>query len=82
MVFGDSMMVVREVRNLAKNRKNPATKTHHILKCIVNEYKVINFLYVLRENNKQTDTMANKGVGLNCGVLVCDQKVYKRNWIP
>ena len=32
VVFGDSMMVIREARNLEKNRKNPTTKTHHILK--------------------------------------------------
>ena len=82
MVFGDLMMVVREARNLTKNHKNQETKKHHILKCIVNEYKAINFLHLLRANNQQADIMANKGVGLDCGVLVCDQKVYKRKWIP
>ena len=73
VVFGDSIMVIREAWKLMRNRKNPATKTYHLLKCIVNESKAINFLHVLRENNKQADTMANKGVGLDCGDLVCDQ---------
>ena len=82
VVFGVSIMVVREVRNMMKNRKNPSTKIHHLLKCIVNEYKAINFLHVLKENNQQADTMANKGIGLDCGFLVYDQKVYKTNWIP
>ena len=58
---------------LTRNRNNPVTKTHHLLKCIVNEYKAINFLHVLRKINKQANIMANKGVGLDCGYLVCDQ---------
>ena len=33
----------------------------------------------VESNNQQANTMANKGVGLDCGVLVCDQKVYERN---
>ena len=82
MVFGDSMMVVMEARNLMKNGKISVTKTHHILKCMVNEYKAINFLHLLRATNQQEDIMANKGVDLECGVLVCDQKVFMRNWIP
>ena len=61
VVFGDSSMVIGEAQKLMRNRKNPVTKTHHLLKCIVNDYKVINFLHVLRENNKQADIMANKG---------------------
>ena len=48
VVFGDSIMVVREARNLAKKHKNPTTKIHHLLKCIVNEYNAINFLHVPR----------------------------------
>ena len=66
VVFGDSSMVIGKAWKLMRNRKNPVTKTHHLLKCIVNDYKAINFLHVLRENNKQADIMANKGVGLDC----------------
>ena len=51
VVFGDSMIVIREARKLVKNHKSPMTKTHHILKCMVNEYKAINFLHLLRANN-------------------------------
>ena len=82
VILGDSMMVVMEARNLLKNRKKPTTKAHRILKCMVDEYKAINFLHLLRENNHQEDIMANKGVDLDCGILVCDQKVFMRNWIP
>ena len=82
VVFGDSMMVVMEARNLLKNRKRPVTKTHHILKCMVNEYKSINFLHLLRANNQPANIIANKGVDIECGVLVYDQKVFMRNWIP
>ena len=82
VIRGDSMMFIMEERNLLKNRKKPATKTHHILKCMVDEYKAIKFLHLLRANNQQVDIMANKGVDLECGVLVYDQKVFMRNWIP
>lgn len=82
VVIGDSLMVIRETRNITKNRKNPSAKMHYLLKCIVNDFKAINFLHVLRAYNQQADIMANKGAGLNCGVLVCDQKAYDRNWIP
>ena len=82
VVFKDSMLVIREARNLMKKRKNLVTKTHHILKCMVDVYKVINFLHLVRENNQQANIRANKGVDLECGVLVCDQKVFMRNWIP
>ena len=55
-----------------QKRKNSVTKTHRILKCMVSEYKAINFLHLHRENNKQADIMANKGVDLDCGVFVFD----------
>ena len=58
-VFGDSCMVIGEARNLVRNRKSPITKTHHLLKCMENEYKAINFLHILRENNTHVDRMAN-----------------------
>ena len=75
-------MVIGEARKLMRDRKNLVTKTHHLLKRIVNDYTAINFLHVLRENNKQADIMAIKGVGLDFGDLLCDQHAYERNWIP
>ena len=57
-VFGESCMVIGEAR-IVRNRKSPITKTHHLLKCMENEYKAINFLHVLRENNTHADRMAN-----------------------
>ena len=82
VIFGNSMMVIREARNLAKNRKNPTTKTYHILKYMINEFKAINFIHLLRANNYQANIIANKGVNLDCGTLVYNQKVYKRNCVP
>ena len=49
---------------------------------MVNDYKAINFLHVLRENNKQAYSMANKGVDLDYGNLLCDQQDYERKWVP
>ena len=59
-VFGDSCMVIGEVRNLVRNRKSPITKTHHLLKCVESEFKAINFLHILRENNSHADRLANR----------------------
>ena len=73
VVFGDSCMVIGEARKIARNRKKIVNKTQHLLKCMVNEFKAINFLHVLRENNKQADSMANKGVDLDCSSLLCNQ---------
>ena len=80
--FGDSCMVIGEARNLVRNRKSPITKTHQLLKCVASEFKAINFLHILRENNTNADRMANQGVDLECGSLLCDQQDLERNWIP
>ena len=81
-IFGDACMVIGEARNLVRNRKIPITKTHQLLKCMANEYKVINFIHILRENNTHADRMANQGVDLECGILLSDQQDLERNWIP
>ena len=72
-VFGDSCIVIREARNLVRNRKIPITKTQQLLKCVANEYKAINFLRIMRENNTHADRMANQGEDLEHGNLLCDQ---------
>ena len=79
VVFGDSSIVIGEAWKLMRNQKNPITKTHHLLKCIVNDYKAINFLHILRENNNQEVIMANNGVGIGCDDLLCDQQDNERN---
>ena len=80
--FGDSCMVIVEARKLVRNRKSLIKKNHHLLKCMLNDYKAINFLHILRENNKHAISMANKGVELDCRDILCDQQDYERNWIP
>ena len=82
MVFGDSCIVIGEARNLVRNRKSPITKTHQLLKSMANEYKDVNFLHILRENNTYADRMANQGVDLECDSLLCVQQDLERNWIP
>ena len=74
-------MVIGEARNLVRNRKSPITKTHQLLKCVASEFKAINFLHILRENNSHADRLANQGVDLECGTLLCDQHDLERNWI-
>ena len=49
--FGDSCMVTGKARNLVRTRKSLITKTHQLLKCVASEFKAINFLHILRENN-------------------------------
>ena len=81
-VFGDSLMVTREGRKLSKNYKSLSIKLHYILKCLGSEFKSLKFFHILRANNKQEDLMANKGVLLECGVLVCNEERHGIRWIP
>ena len=80
-IIGDSLIVITEARNISKDWNTP-TKMHHILLCLVKEFKTITFLHVLRGQNQQAYSMANKGVGLNCGVLKKDSVITENIWIP
>ena len=81
-VIGDSLIVIREARNISIYWKNPSTKMHHMILCLVKEFKTITFLHVLRGQNHQANNMANKGVGLSCGVLEKDSVISENVWIP
>ena len=81
-VYGDSLVVIREPILLYKNMKSPITKMHHILICLGRELKSIKFFHILRTNNKQDDIMANKGVLLDYGELVCNEERKGISWIP
>ena len=82
VVYGDSIMVIREVIKLNMNYKCLEIKLHYILKCLGREFKSLKFFHILRANNMQTELMANKGVLLNYGELVCNEKMKGINWIP
>ena len=81
-VIGDSLIVIREARSISRNRKSPSSKMHHLLLCLVKEFKTIIFLHVLRGQNHQANIMANKGVGLCYGVLEKDNVIVEDIWIP
>ena len=78
----DSLIVISEVRNNYKNWKTPSTKMHNMLLCLVKEFKTITFLHVLRRLNHQANSMVNKGVGLNYGVMEKDSIISENVWIP
>ena len=80
-VFGDSLIVTREARKL-NNYKSSTIKLRYILKCLEMEFKSLKFFHILRENNKQEDLMANKGVLLEYGELVYNEERNERSWIP
>ena len=81
-VIRDSLIVIREARKIHKNWKIPSTKMHNMLLCLVKEFKNITFLHVLRGQNHRDDSMANKGAGLNCGVMEKDSVISENVWIP
>ena len=81
-VIIDSLIVIREARSITRNQKSPSSKMHHLLFCLVKEFKTIIFLHVLRGQNHQVDNMANKGVGLRCGDLEKDSVILENIWIP
>ena len=82
VVYGDSLMVIREAILLYKKMKSLITKMHHILIYLGIEFKSIKFFHNLRTNNKQDDLMANRGVSLDYGELVCNEDRLEISWIP
>ena len=81
-VIGDSSIVIGEVRNISRDWNTPSAKMHHMFFCLVKEFNTITFLHVLRGQNQQALSMANKGVGLNCDVLENDSVITKIVRIP
>ena len=47
VVFGDPLLVIREVRKLVKNYKSTTNKMLHIFISLINEFNVVNFLHIL-----------------------------------
>ena len=82
IAIGDSLLVTREARNISRNQKSPSFKMHHLLFYLVKEFKTIIFLHVLRGQNHRANSMANKEVGLCCGVLEKDNVILENMWIP
>ena len=47
VVFGDLLLVIREVRKLVKNYKSTTNKMLHIFISLINEFNAIYFLHIL-----------------------------------
>ena len=82
VVYGDSLMVIKEARLLYKKIKNLTIKMHHILICLGREFGSIKFFHILRTNNKQVDLTANRGVLLYYGDIVYNEEMKGISWIP
>ena len=82
VVFGDSLLVIREVRKLARNYKRPSNKMHHIFNCLIGEFDAVNFLHILRSNNQSADQMENIGVQLDYGFMICNRNNPECCWVP
>ena len=78
VVFGDSLLVIKEVRKLARNYKNPSNKMHHIFNSLIGDFNVINFLHILRSDNQSVDKMANVEVQLDYGFMICNRNNPER----
>ena len=81
-VIRDSLIAIREAIRITRNWKSQTSKMHHLLLYLGKEFKSISFLDVLRGQNHQEDVMANKGVGLRCGVLEKENDILENIWIP
>ena len=81
-VFGEPLMVAREERNLSNNHKSSSIKLQYTFEYLVSDFKILKFFHIMRENNKQADQMANKGVLNGCGILICNEEGHQRSWIP
>ena len=72
VVFGDVLLIIREARKIVRNYKIPFTKMHHIFNSLVSEFNAINFLHILRTKNHVAYQIANKGVQLDFGYIICN----------
>ena len=76
------ILVIKEVRKLARNFKRPSNKMQHIFNSLITEFKAVHFLHILRTNNHSVDYMANKGIQIEYGFTACDGNSPDRCWIP
>ena len=82
VVFSESLLVIREVRKLARNYKKPSNKMHHIFNSLIGDFNAANFLHILRSNNQSADKMENVGVQRDYGFMVCNRNNPERCWVP
>ena len=82
VVFGDSLLVIREVRTLVRNYKNPFNKMHHMFNSIIDDFNVVNFLHILQSNSQYADQMENEGVQLDYGFIIYNMNHAEHYWVP
>ena len=82
VVFDDLLLVIREARKLAKNYKRPSNKLHHIFNSLIGEFNAVHFLHILRSNNQSADQVANIGVQLDYGFMICNGNNPEHCWVP
>ena len=81
-VFGDSLLVIREVRTQVRHFKRPSNKMQHIFNSLISEFMAVHFLHILCSNNHSADHMENKGIHIEYGFMACDGNSPDRCWIP
>ena len=82
VVLRDSLLVIREVRNLVKIYKITSNKMYHIFNNLISEFNVVNFLHILLSNNQSADQMENTGVQLDYGFMIFNGNIPEHCWVP
>lgn len=82
VAIGDSLLVIKEARALAKNIHKPSSKHHYDFFHKIKDLRSISLYHILRNNNQQADSMANIGAGLNCGLVIRNGQNFTNDWVP
>ena len=81
VVFGDSLLVIREVIKLVGNYKIHYNKMHHIFNILISDFNAINFLHILQSHNHYADQMENKGAQIEFGYIICNGNTLEYCWV-
>lgn len=58
-VYGDSLLIIKQMKGKFKVRNKKLKELYDDCKSLSDDFKMINYNHVLRENNKMADKLAN-----------------------
>lgn len=74
MGFRDSMLVIQHVCKIKENSMQSQSSILHRISLQIENFKVVEFFHVKRHHNSLVNSLANKGVSLEQGMMTQDDK--------
>lgn len=82
VVFGDSMLVIKEAIDITSSRRKPTSTMHQHFYYLAKSFHSLTLLHILRHCNKRTDTMDNRGARLVYGHAQFNGHPKFNVWVP